>query len=129
MATILIVEDEQPVRELLAELVEAAGHQPLQARHGREALEVIAVERPDLVLADVMLPILGGIELCRRLKADVATAAIPVVLMSSARVGESDRAVAEAFLAKPFELETLEAILRHWLGDQRAQSTNMEPAG
>ena len=116
MATILIVEDEQPVREYLAELVREAGHQPLRAGHGREALEVVASERPDLVLADVMLPILGGVELCRRLKADPTTASIPVILMSAAVRRLGDRAGAEDFVEKPLDLEALEALLDRWLG-------------
>ena len=116
MATILIVEDEAPVRELLAELVREGGHQALRAAHGREALEVIAAERPDLVLADVLLPILGGVELCRRLKADPGTAAIPVVLMSSAVRRVSDGAGADAFIGKPLDLAALEALIRRWAG-------------
>lgn len=116
MATILIVEDEQPVREYLAELVREAGHQPLRAVHGREALEVIAAERPDLVLVDVMLPILGGVELCRRLKADPTTAAIPVVLMSAAVRRLPDRGGADDFVDKPLDPASLEVLLRRWLG-------------
>ena len=114
MATILIVEDEQPVREFIAELVREAGHQPLQAIHGREALEVVGAERPDLVVTDVMLPILGGVELCRRLKADPATASIPVVLMSSAVRRLSDEAGAEAFIDKPLDPTAVEALIERW---------------
>ncbi len=116
MATILIVEDEQPLRELLADLIREAGHQPLQAVHGREALEVIAAERPDLVLADVMLPILGGIALCRRLKADPATMAIPVILMSSGPQRTTKEAGADEFLAKPLDLRTVESLIDRWVG-------------
>ena len=114
MGTVLIVDDEQPVREFLAELVQEAGHQALQAAHGREALEVIRAERPDLVLADVLLPVLGGVELCRRLKAEPATASIPVVLMSAAVRRVADRAGAEAFIDKPLDLDTIEALIRRW---------------
>jgi CheY-like chemotaxis protein len=116
VATILIVDDEQPVREFLAELVREWGHEVLEAAHGREALEVIGAERPDLVLADVMLPILGGVGLCRRLKADPGTASIPVILMSSVRRQPPDGSGADAFIDKPFELEALEAVIRHWVG-------------
>lgn len=115
MATILIVEDEQPVRDFLAELVREAGHQALQAVHGRGALEVIAAKRPDLVLADVMLPILSGVELCRRLKADPTTASIPVVLMSAAVRRPLDRAGADAYIEKPLETGALEALIRDWV--------------
>jgi two-component system phosphate regulon response regulator PhoB len=115
VATILIVDDEGPVREFLAELVQEAGHQALQAVHGREALEVVKAERPDLVLADVMLPILSGIELSRRLKADPDTGSIPVILMSSAVAQPSHQAGADDFIDKPVNLEGIEAMIRRWL--------------
>jgi CheY-like chemotaxis protein len=115
VATILIVEDEQPVREFLAELVEQAGHRALQAIHGGEALEVIGAERPDLVIADVMMPILGGVELCQRLKTDDRWKAIPVILTSSAGQDASNGAGCDAFLAKPFDLDPLEQLIRQWL--------------
>lgn len=114
MATVLIVEDEAPVRELLAELVQQMGHQALQAAHGREALAVVEAERPDLVLADVMLPILGGLELCRRLKADPATGSIPVILMSSAR-RPPEEVGAAGFLDKPFDPAEIHAVILRWL--------------
>ena len=116
MGTILIVEDEQPVREFLAELVQEAGHQALQAVHGREALAVARAERPDLVLVDVMLPILGGLELCRRLKVDPDTSSTPVILMSSAARRPPDLAGADGFLSKPFDLTEINAAIGRWLG-------------
>jgi CheY-like chemotaxis protein len=127
VATILIVDDEQPVREFLVELLEEAGHQALQAAHGRQALEVVRSEQTDLVLADVMLPVLGGVELCRRLKADPATASIPVILMSSAGRSPSDRAGAEAFIRKPIELGELEALIGRWVRVQPGQPPDAKP--
>ena len=118
MATILIVDDEQPVRELLAELVQEAGHVALLATNGQEALEIIAAERPSLAIVDVMMPILGGVELSRRLKADKRWRTIPVVLMSSADRRVSDGAGADAFLAKPFDLPTVEQLLERWTADR-----------
>ena len=118
MATVLIVEDEQPVREFLAELVEEAGHRALQAVHGREALEVIGAERPDLVIADVMLPILGGTELCRKLKADERWRAIPIILTSAAAPRAWDGADADAFLEKPINPRAVEQLIRRWLADR-----------
>ena len=120
MATILIVEDEEPVRELLGEVLEEAGHRAVLAIHGEEALELAAQEPPDLVLADVMMPVLGGAELCRRLKADARTTGIPVILLSAAGSQVARGTGAEAFLAKPFELGDLEALVRRWLGPRPA---------
>ena len=115
MATVLIADDEQPIREFLAELVEAAGHRAVKAANGREALEVIQAERPDLLLADLMMPLLGGAERCRRLKADPSTASIPVILFSSASHRPTAAECADGFLAKPFDPEAIETLLQHWL--------------
>jgi CheY-like chemotaxis protein len=113
--TILIVEDEAPLRELVADLVEDAGFRALQAIHGRQALALIEQERPDVVLSDVMMPVLNGAELCRILKAQPSTASIPVILMSAAGPAIADGAGADAFVDKPFDLSALEALVRRWL--------------
>jgi CheY-like chemotaxis protein len=113
--TILIVEDEAPLRELLADLVEDAGYRALQAIHGRQALALIEQERPDVVLSDVMMPVLSGAELCRILKAQPSTARIPVILMSAAGPAIADGAGADAFVDKPFDLTEVEGLVRRWL--------------
>ena len=115
MATILIVDDEGPVRNFLTMLLKDAGHHPLQAIHGAEALSVVAENRPDLVITDIMMPVLNGTELCRQLKAGENTRAIPVVLMSSASVRAADRVGADAFIAKPFDLTDMEALVQRLL--------------
>jgi CheY-like chemotaxis protein len=115
LATVLIVEDEEPLRELLAEVVEDAGHRALRAIHGRHALELIDQQRPDLVIADVMMPVLNGVELCRRLKGEAATRSIPVILISAAGERPARGAGADAFVDKPFSLEHIEALVRRWL--------------
>jgi len=115
MATILIVEDEEPVRHFLALLLKDAGHHVLQAMHGAKALELVDQERPDLVISDVMMPVLNGAELCKLLKARADTQAIPVILMSAAGRQAAGGAGADAFIDKPFELEDMEALVQHWL--------------
>jgi CheY-like chemotaxis protein len=110
----IVVDDEEPVRAMLAMLLEDAGHQARQAIHGGHALALLAEERPDLVLADVMMPVLSGTELCRRLKAAAGTRGIPVILMSAGSPRAAEGAGAEAFLAKPFDLERLEALVQRW---------------
>lgn len=115
MATVLIVEDEEPVRELVALVLGDAGHRTVRAIHGGQALELVAREHPDLVISDVMMPVLGGAELCRRLKAEPKTRAIPVILMSAAGWTVANGTGSDAFLAKPFELDELEALVRRWL--------------
>jgi DNA-binding response OmpR family regulator len=115
VATILVVEDEAPIRELLADIVVDHGHRSLQANNGQDALDVIARERPDLVLSDVMMPLINGAELCRRLKAAVATRSIPVILMSAAGRSVAEGTGADDFLDKPFHLDEVEALLHEWL--------------
>lgn len=115
MATILVVDDEEPIREVLAAVFLERGHRSLQARNGRHAVEIIAEERPDLVLTDIMMPLLNGAELCRRLKAESATQMIPVILMSAASRDAADGSGADAFLDKPFYLDEVEALVYQWL--------------
>jgi two-component system, OmpR family, phosphate regulon response regulator PhoB len=115
VATILIVDDEEPIREMFALILAAAGHRTILAIDGTQALELVAEEQPDLVLSDVMMPVLGGVELCRRLKAGASTGAMPVILMSAAGEDAARGAGANAFIGKPFEPRDLESLLRRWL--------------
>lgn len=115
MVTVLIIDDEEPVRDFLGQFLEDAGYRVLQAINGAQALTVMAHERPDLVISDIMMPALGGAELCRRLKAKADTRAIPVILMSAAGGRAADEAGADAFVDKPFDLEGMEALVRRWL--------------
>jgi DNA-binding response OmpR family regulator len=121
MATILVVDDEEPIRTLLADIFVERGHRSLLARNGQDALDIIAQERPDLVLADVMMPLINGAELCRRLKADGATQSIPVILMSAAGRDVADGSGADDYLDKPFYLDEVEALVDGWL-PQRSDS-------
>jgi CheY-like chemotaxis protein len=103
VALVLIVDDEAPIRSFLAGLLEDLGYSTLQAFNGGHALKLMANERPDVVLTDVMMPVMSGVELCRRLKAGNDTSSIPVILMSSAGNRAADGAGADAFIAKPFD--------------------------
>jgi putative two-component system response regulator len=114
-ATILLVDDERPVREVLAQALEWSGYRVVQAHHGRHALQLMQTARPDLVISDVMMPLLGGVELCARLKADPDTALIPLILMSAAGRHIAEGAPADAFVGKPFDLDTMEALVRRFL--------------
>jgi DNA-binding response OmpR family regulator len=115
MATILIVDDEQPLRELLAEILESDGHQVMMAGNGREALTIVVRDRPDLVVSDVMMPLLNGVGLCRQIKTDPSTATLPVILMSSVGPRVVAESGADAFVQKPFDLDEVEAIVRRLL--------------
>ena len=99
MAEILIVDDEPDVRFVLRLAFEAAGHRIVEAHQGVAALERVDDSRPDLVVTDIMMPVLGGLELIRRLRSNPGTATIPILVLSSRATAASG---ADAALAKPF---------------------------
>jgi putative two-component system response regulator len=105
--TVLIVDDMEDTRELISELLAREGYVVRQACDGAEALDAIEREMPDLILSDVVMPHIGGFELCRRLKAGRMTRLIPIVLITALNERE-DRlqgihAGADDFLRKPFD--------------------------
>lgn len=99
MAQILIVDDEPDVRFILKLAFQSAGHQIVEAHHGVAALERVKDSRPDLVVTDLMMPVLDGLELIQRLRSDPETATIPILVLSSQARAMSD---ADAAVAKPF---------------------------
>lgn len=106
--TVLIVNDDTDQLELLQELLERAGYEVLKAENGVRGLELAARTSPDLVVSDVMMPVMNGIELCRRLRQLPATQRVPVMLVSALRVDsesavEGFRAGADDYLEVPFE--------------------------
>jgi len=117
-ARILIVDDDPEMRELLTEMVEGLGHEAVAAPDGVAALSAITEKPPDLVLCDVSMPGLDGFEVCRRLKADLKTRLIPVVLITG--IGDEHKiqgieAGADDFLGKPFSPGELRARIRSLL--------------
>ena len=115
MLTILVVDDEEPVRQLLADVFADRGYRALQAQNGRHALNILQTEHVDLVLTDMMMPQLTGADLCRHLKTRPETRTIPVILTSAAGREVADGTGADAFLDKPFQLGEVEALVDQWL--------------
>jgi phosphate regulon transcriptional regulator PhoB len=118
--TILVVDDERDIVELVRYNLTQAGYRVVSATDGRQAVELARRERPDLVVLDLMLPVLPGAEVARTLKQDEKTRAIPI-LMLTARGEEMDRVVgfelgADDYVVKPFSPRELvlrvQAILR-----------------
>ena len=110
---ILVVDDEATLRETLVEALELEGFRAIPAANGREALERFRAEKPDLVLLDLMLPELSGVEVCRILRAE---SAVPIVMLT-ARDSEVDKVVglelgADDYVTKPFSLRELTARIR-----------------
>lgn len=85
LATVLLVDDDPNILRPLRLLVEREGYRVLTAPDGQDALAAAAIDRPNLIVTDWMMPRVDGVELCRRLKCDSATAGIPVVMLSAAQ--------------------------------------------
>ncbi len=125
---ILVVEDEPDIRRLIVLHLERGGFRCVTAASGPEALRLATSRSPDLVVLDLLLPGMDGLEVCRRLRADPATASVPIVMLT-ARADEVDRVVglelgADDYIAKPFSPKELVARLRAVL--RRAQPRDAE---
>ena len=116
MVKILIVDDLPDNRRLLAQLVRNQGYEASVASNGRQALEIALAERPDVLLLDVMMPGMDGIEVCRRWKADEELWKIPVILVTAKDRDEDVvrglDAGADDYITKPFSREVFAARLR-----------------
>jgi two-component system alkaline phosphatase synthesis response regulator PhoP len=115
-AQVLVVEDEPDIRGLIVFHLEREGYRCQIATSGPEALEAIGRATPDLVVLDVMLPGMDGLEVCRRLRADRHHSAIPIIMLT-ARTEEVDRVVglelgADDYVTKPFSPKELVARVR-----------------
>ena len=113
---VLVADDTESVRSLFRRLLTADGHEVISAADGAAALEAVRRHRPDVVLLDVAMPLVDGLEVCRRLKADPATRLTPVVLVTG-QTGLDDRikgieAGADEFLSKPVHPHELRARVR-----------------
>jgi DNA-binding response OmpR family regulator len=111
--TILVVDDETTLRETLVEALEVEGYRAIPAADGREALTRFRADQPDLVLLDLMLPELSGVEVCRILRAE---SAVPIIMLT-AKDSEVDKVVglelgADDYVTKPFSLRELTARIR-----------------
>lgn len=111
MTKVLVVDDEPALRDLIRAVLEEEGYEVLTAENGRRALELLEEDRPDLVLTDLMMPVMGGHELMHRLRSRPGLDRIPVIVMSTARAASSVDAAA-AFVPKPFDIDQLLAAIR-----------------
>jgi DNA-binding response OmpR family regulator len=106
-ATVLVVEDDPVILRLLEVNFELEGFAVLLAHDGAEGIEVARAERPDVIISDIMMPRVSGIELVEALRADAVTASIPVILLSAkAQTGDLKAGMdagADDYVTKPFE--------------------------
>jgi len=113
---ILVVEDNEKNMKLFRDVLSAKGYRTLEARTGGEAIELATANAPDLVLMDIQMPDVDGVEALRRLRADERTAAIPVLAVTAqAMQGDREHFLAEGFdgyLSKPVNVRELIGTVR-----------------
>ena len=117
--TILYVEDNELNRKLVRDLLRRTSYRLIEAPDGEAGVQMALAERPGLILMDVQLPKLSGVEATRRLRADPATAATPIIAITSFALSGDDQrareAGASAYLPKPFSPFTLLGMIRKLL--------------
>ena len=119
MSTILVVDDDEDIRDIVALRMGVAGHTVLEAANGDECMELVRSGQPDVILLDIQMPRMNGIDVCRLLKADPIFRLIPVLLLT-ARGQESDvsrgfDAGADDYIVKPFSLQELQSRVERFL--------------
>ena len=116
---ILIVEDNELNMKLFHDLLEAHGYETLQTQEGLKALEIAREHRPDLILMDIQLPGVSGLEITKWLKADAQLSAIPVIAVTAfAMKGDEERireGGCEAYISKPITVSTFLETIRKYL--------------
>ena len=118
--TVMIVEDNELNMKLFHDLLEANGYQTIQTRNGTEALSLARSRRPDLILMDIQLPEVSGLDVTRWIKEDETIRHIPVIAVTAfAMKGDEERIRAggcEAYLSKPISVTKFIETVRHFLG-------------
>jgi CheY-like chemotaxis protein len=117
---VLVVDDDPAILEICSDLLQTEGYTVSVATNGQQALEQIRTDPPQVILMDIMMPVLDGVEACRQVKANPTTADIPVVLMS-ARTNltrqSQELASADALVAKPFDIDHLLNTIHDLVGE------------
>ncbi len=116
---ILVVEDQEDNRQILRDLLDSAGYEMIEAEDGEQALVAVEEHRPDLILMDIQLPLLDGYEATRRIKANPALNAIPIIVVTSYALsgdeGKARSAGCDAYVTKPYSPRQLLAKIREYL--------------
>jgi len=121
---VLIAEDEEPIAQAIAFIVEDLGYTPEIALHGKQALELARTSHPALIITDLMMPQMDGAELIRAIHEDATRQhydAPPIILMSAAGRHYIESVGADAILAKPFDVTQVEELVDHYLRPEHQQ--------
>ncbi len=111
MARILLVEDDVEIRDVLGEALELEGHAVMTASNGRDALDVLRTERPDVVLLDLMMPVMDGWDFLLERERSGTAHDVPVIVMSAVQPRSAVQRT-QGYFAKPFDLDELLAALK-----------------
>ena len=124
--TILVVDDEPDVVTFLQRALESEGFTVIPAYDGLAALDIADTDKPDLILLDIMMPMMSGYDVCRQLKSNPQTKMIPIICVTSAQSPDTRNkardAGAQALLLKPFATEELIAQVRRQVGGASSES-------
>ncbi|MFN0010532.1 MAG: PleD family two-component system response regulator [Phycisphaerales bacterium] len=108
---VVVADDEHHIRAVVASKLRSAGLEVLEARDGAEALDLTLAHVPDLLITDLQMPLMSGLELCLRLKADQRTAALPVIMLTARGYildqAQLDETNVRALMSKPFAAKEL----------------------
>jgi two-component system cell cycle response regulator DivK len=119
--TVLVVEDNELNMKLFHDLLQASGYNILQTRNGLEAIDIAREHRPDLILMDIQLPEVSGLEVTKWIKEDDDLRSIPVIAVTAfAMKGDEERirqGGCEAYLSKPISVATFLSTVKSYLGD------------
>jgi two-component system cell cycle response regulator DivK len=125
MATILIVEDNEKNMKLVRDILRHHGHATIEAATGEEGVRIACEHRPDLVLMDIQLPDIDGIAALRRMRADPALDAMPVIAVSASVMPDDQQKIVgsgfDAFVTKPIDLKQFRATVERFLAGGRAR--------
>ena len=125
MSLILIVEDNDKNMKLVRDIVRHKGHSTLEATTGEAGVQLATLHRPDLILMDIQLPGIDGIEALRRIRAQPALADVPVIAVSASVMPDDQRHIVssgfDAFVPKPISLKPFVAVVERFLKDGRTR--------
>ena len=125
MSLILIVEDNDKNMKLVRDIVRHKGHSTLEATTGEAGVQLATLHRPDLILMDIQLPGIDGIEALRRIRAQPALADVPVIAVSASVMPDDQRHIVssgfDAFVPKPISLKPFVAVVERLLKDGRTR--------
>ena len=121
MSVILIVEDNEKNMKLVRDVLQVKGYQTLEAGTAEDGIALAQAQSPDLVLMDIQLPGMNGIDALGVLRADAATAKIPVIAVTASVMQQDRKLITEAgfdgYIGKPINLKEFLATVRKWLGE------------